>query len=215
MTTDTYYHQEDIPPADADTQVELYEQAREMVDTGMQDGQRLFKSIEVSLHRLFVAAENANDSQAMELINQSYDRVQHMAAIMGQQGSALTGANKAIDALKEQRDGVTQELQDLLKAIDSADIDHPKLIELHETIQEWDMEYSETYAWDLVNEDITERIDSLLRDLMPHGGTHLSTFYIADKMLTALRGLSELDDDQKYFILELAKSFDVPRQGGA
>lgn len=215
MTETTHYHVEDVPPTDADTQVELYQQAREVVENGLQDGHRMFVQLEKTLSTLFTEAENVGDVHTMDLINNSWERVQRMAAIMGQQGAALTGANHAIDALTGQRDEIANELKELIKAIDNADVDHPQLEELHQTIQEWEMEYSETYAWDLVTEDITENVDSLLRDLMPEGGTYSATYMIADKIISALRGFGELTEDQKYFIVQLAQSFDVPRQGGA
>lgn len=100
------------------TQIESYEASREFVAEGLQNAQSLFHQAETQLRELFEAAENDGDKQKMEMVNQTYDAVQRMAALMGQQGTLLSGAHRVIDTLRMQRDDVLDELNEILAEID-------------------------------------------------------------------------------------------------
>lgn len=211
--TDTYYHNEDVPPSDADTQVELYQQAREVVADSLPEARVMFAKIEDTLGGLFTEAEQSGNESAMNAINDTWERVQGMSAIVVRQGAALSGANTAIDAVSGQRDAIAKELKDLLNAIDSADVDHPRLVELHQTIQEFEMEYVETFAYDIMNETMLNRIDDVLGTVLPEGATSRGRIMIADSIVDLMMGYRRPNDEQKALIIALAKSFDIPAGG--
>lgn len=107
---DQYYDYEDIPPDDADTAVELYEQqiAPLAVNDAVSETQTLLSAI-------WYAAADAGRQDIQDALITIDQRVKTLFAHVGHQQAALAGAAAAIKAVCEQRDDLSDDLEALLQ----------------------------------------------------------------------------------------------------
>lgn len=206
MTEMTHYDMEDIPDNDVDTQIELYQQAQQVIADA--DPQAMFAQVEHKLEKLFVDAENSGNQQAMQLINESYEHVQRMAAFMGQQGAVLRGADGAIDTLKKQRDEIMTELQDLLEALEAGDGQHDKLIEFAEMIAENEQDYYYSYGAELWDQDLQERVAAVITPWLD--GTDEKPWWVAHKLMHLLETEDAATPEQVAIFQQLFATFRKP-----
>jgi hypothetical protein len=203
--TKTHYDVEDIPSADADTQLALYEQACDVVEIG--DGQRLFQALEATLREIFVEAENVGNGYLMNKINEAWEDVQRMAAIMGQQGAVLTGANNALGALKTQRDAILEELNGIIFALQEVDSDHPRLVEYTDMIRELEMDFYAESSHQIVLDDVAASISDHLMTILPADYSR-KPYMVASDMLALLQGEKHLNDEQRALLIQLCRSLE-------
>ena len=207
--TQTHYDVEDMPRNDADTQVELYRQANEVVADGLKHAHDLFKKAEAYLHELFVEAENASNGHLMSRINDTYEAVQKMAALMGQQGAALNGANSAIDAITVQRDAVLGELDDLQSAIREYDFSHEGLVDFVDELREMEMDYYADSGYDIFNEDLNESVRQTIDKLFPDAEFTSANYMIAFELIMIIDGHKTPSEAQQAALLSLLKTLDI------
>ena len=207
--TQTHYDVEDMPRNDADTQVELYRQANEVVADGLKHAHDLFRKAESHLQEMFVEAENASNGDLMNRINGAYDAVQRMAALIGQQGAALNGANGAMDALLTQRDSVLHELDDLQNAIREYDFSHAGLVDFVDELREMEMDYYADSAYDIFNEDLNGSVRQTIDKLFPDAEFTSANYMIAFELIMIIDGHKTPSEAQQAALLSLLKTLDI------
>jgi hypothetical protein len=163
----THYEVEDLPPDDPDTKVALFEQAAETAKDGAAVAEQIRADAEAVLGSIFQAADNAGDTALANRVNDVWEQIQTLTTVAVRQGAALSGANGAIGALKEQRDKVLVELKGIKEALGSYDTDHPELIDYAETLQDmfeesqWDYFDDSSYdiAWENIRDDVLRTLE--------------------------------------------------------
>lgn len=167
MTDQIQREVEGSPAVDVDTQLAAYEQSYEQVRGVDGRAKQLLEEAEPVLHEMYAIAEGRGDERQMELVNQSYDHVQALVNIIGQQGAALRGANAGIGTLKEHRDQILNELNTLLRAMETfEEEDHPKLEAFAEQLRDWEGEYYSEYYENVQMDAIYEMQEDNLKVIL-------------------------------------------------
>lgn len=169
MVTNSHYDVEDIPGSG--TAIDLYEQARQAVDDVPVKAQALIEQAGLLLGELYNAATERGDDNALMAINAIWDRSQGLVNHLVQQHQVIAGADVAIDELKQQREAIAEELNELVTAIHNMDTDHPKLADFTQAIEEWssDMLWESYYdtAADSMHMEFSATLAPMIREIDP------------------------------------------------
>lgn len=207
----THYEVEDLPPDNADTKVELYEQAAETVKDGAVVAEQIRSDAEAVLGSIFQAADQAGDTTLANRVNDVWEQVQTLTTVAVRQGAALSGANGAIGALKEQRDKVLGELKAIKEAIENFDTGHEALSEFVEELEQSWEESSTDWWYDEAFDDAHESVsDSIKYALNRYAGLPDEQAEKLVKLLVYTPG--NLTDEQKDLLKQIGATLreDVP-----
>ncbi len=169
--------------------------------------EQMLAQIEAPLGALYNQAEAAGDQAALQNIMAVWEVSQKLAAQIPPFVAALEGGVATIDELKQQRDRIAGELNNLVKAIDEVDTDHPQLADLVEIIAEDVWEASEEQIYDAARMVMYDEVyDSFYAEIVETFGI---SYQAAISLVAALRGdEDELDDHRRQLIEQLLKSFE-------
>jgi hypothetical protein len=212
----THYDVEDIPPADVNSTLELYQQSKAVVAGGADRAERLLGEVGPVLETIYDIASANQNADMMAAVNSAWAKTQELAKIVGQQGAALTGADVAFDVLKQSRDKALDELNLILRGIEEADASlHPKLEEFEFAIVQYQEEiwiesaYEDAYEW--ADETIDNEFFETLDKLVKHDSMTVRHHAIRE-LLDLLRGEEKMNDEQKVLVGQLLKTC-MPKPG--
>lgn len=195
-----HYAVEDLPPDDADTKIALFEQAAETVKGSTEAAEWLRKNAEVVLGHVFETADKAGDTSLAERVNDLWEQVQTVTALVPRQGAVIAGSKEAMTALKAQRDKVVEELKGIREALGEYDTEHPELVDYAETLQEMWQEYDwmwqDDYSYDAAFDNIREDLLQTFRNQVG------MTAYQAEKAFDLIVGTPGLLTDEQIGILK-------------
>jgi hypothetical protein len=204
MVTNSHYDVEDTPPAGSE--IDLYRQARQAVEDAPAKAQGLIEQAGSILEEMYNSAEARGDKHALIAINAVWERSQGIVQHVIQQAQALAGADVAIDDLKKQRESLAYELEDLIKAIDEVDTDHPKLEEFAAVVEEWASEtlWESSYdsAADNIHSDIYQSLAPLVREIDPQANGYKRTEWLIE----ILTGEVLPTEEQRQLLIDLLRT---------
>lgn len=195
----SHYDLEDVPPLDGDTQIDMYISARQAVADAPVKANAALDMIGAALEELYTVAESRQDSSALLAINDAWEKVQSIAAQVGHQNAALTGADKAIEVLRNQRESLAYELEELLAAVDDLDTSHPVLESAFETLRESADEMSYEWATERLYSDIYDTLRPIAAAVNPAA----SVYKLCDRLVQLLTGDRALTATQNDLLHQL------------
>lgn len=196
----SHYAQEDIPPRDGDTQIDMYAAAREITKDSPILAQSALDMIGAALEELYHSAESRGDQTALLAINDAWQKSQAIVQHVAHQAAALNGADEAVEILRTQRESLAYELQELLQAIDDLDTSHPSLELAFDALQQSAAESADEWATESLYADI---YDNLKLIIVATTGSNRSVHLMADRLIGLLRGERLLTDLQQDLIAQL------------
>lgn len=150
MTDQHYYEQEDIPDlSNPETALQLYRQQREQLD--ITPVNRGIEDVYARVNEIYEKLTTDDDRQKLIA---TWDKVNAIYTQTVRYDSAFAGADAALEALQKQANDASQELENLLAAIEQRDTDHPKLRDLVSDIN--DEAYQDGYDAAIYGDDGTD-----------------------------------------------------------
>ena len=173
-----------------------------------QVAEEMLGKIEGPLGAIYQQAEQAGDQQTVQHVMTVWDLSQHLAAQIPPFVAALQGGAATIEEIKQQRDAITSELNDLVAAIDDYDLDDPRLRDFAEVIQDDAYEWASKQAMEHASMVMYDEVyDSLYEEIVEAWHTtHMNAIYV----INLLRGdAEEITDERRDLLKRLLATFDV------
>lgn len=196
MVTHSHYDYEDTPPADGDTQIDMYRSARALTLDAPLKANAALDMIGAALEELYAAAESRNDQPAMVAINDAWHRTQTIVQHITHDAAALAGADVAIDTLREQREAIAHELSDIVTAIAQVDAENPRISELVVALRQDIEAFESEWATQVVYESFYANLCPLIKEVNPHANAHKRV----DWFLQLLKGDRLMTPEQRNII---------------
>lgn len=165
MITDQYYSQEDEPNVDnPETALDLYQQsAASLADYPAQAAQS-FREIEETITPWYNQAVANGDAALQQQLIGIHSRAQHLNDQVNHLDALAASAAVTMNKVNEKRVKAVMELSELTEAIDNIDIDHPKLGDALEVLEEIAYENMEYTRGMLVADEAAEMADEMMYD---------------------------------------------------
>lgn len=194
-----HYNYEDIPPADGDTQIDMYQQARQLTLDAPIKANAAMDMIAAALEELYRAAESRADEPAMLAINDAWERTNSIVQHIVHGASALAGADIAIDTLRNQRESLAYELETLIDAINSLDASDPRLEDAFNTLREEAAEEADEWATDVLDNSMYETMRPIIREIDPQANIYKRTEWL----IQLFTGDRLMTDEQRHLVTAL------------
>lgn len=157
-----YYQNEDVPDMnDPDTALSLYEQQHETLITKIVTAAEDVQSAGEKLAAIKAWAEEQQIANLPETTEEVWGHITSLKGVIAAYDSTLSGGAAALKALKEHRDSVVAEYQDLLEAIDKGSESHPKLAGYADEIRADADETAMEWWWELMWDEIAVSMEHI------------------------------------------------------
>ncbi len=158
--TDTYYSHEDTPPDTADSAVELWRQQTEPLAGYLAEAEKISGEVETALGARYEQAEKVGDEKTKAELIVTYNHVQSMVQMIRHYDAGKIGSEVAIVRLVEQVGQATQELHEIMQAIENQDESNPAVGDLIDIVREDERENLDWYVEEAVETNYTEMAET-------------------------------------------------------
>lgn len=197
--SEPYYQMEDMPDMDdPDTAMELFDQQREGLTAKIEAAAVDVHTAGETLAAIKQWALEQGVPNLPEAAGDIWARIQSVQGLIAAYDSTLNGGVAAMQTIKDHRDSVIAELEDLLDAIAMGNEAHPQLERYAEAIREDEMEYQQDAAEEYAMEGAMDwALQNIHHDLDVELGRMGYNDIRGYDLLDAIQEPSEMTDPQR------------------